>query len=267
MENKTSDRTSNKQPGNQSYLLPLNNAEIYCERRSIGEPLVLLHGFSGAGTNWGLIFQEPPDGYELIVVDLRGHGHSTNPGGVFTHRQAAFDVYALLDKLEIDRFKAIGLSGGGNTLLHMATQQPARVEAMVIVSATPYFPDQVRVLMAQIGPENRTDVEWQQMRKWHIHGDEQIRALWMQANAFKDSYDDMNFTPPLLATITARTLIVHGDKDPCYQNRLITEMSDAIPNSNLWIVPNGGHGPVFGKLRDAFVETALDFLGGWAQSK
>jgi pimeloyl-ACP methyl ester carboxylesterase len=178
----------------------------------------------------------------------------------FTFRQSALDVFALLDRLGIERFKAIGLSLGAKTLLHMATRQPSRVEAMVLVSATPYFPEQARAIMREITLENRTDEEWQRMRQWHKHGDEQIRALWRQANAFKDSYEDMNFTPPYLSTIRARTLIVHGDRDPLYPVSLAMEMYAAIPRSYLWIIPNGGHGPIFGDLADRFVETALAFL-------
>ena len=99
-----------------------------------------------------------------------------------------------------------------------------------------------------------------------MHGDEQIRAIWMQANGFKDSYDDMNFTPPYLSTISARTLIVHGDRDPLYPVSLAVEMHSAIPRSYLWIVPNGGHGPIFaehvgnGETTQRFAETALTFL-------
>jgi pimeloyl-ACP methyl ester carboxylesterase len=136
---------------------------------------------------------------------------------------------------------------------------------MVLVSATPYFPEQARSIMSQVTPENRTDAEWEQMRQWHQHGEEQIQKLWRQVNAFKDSYDDMNFTPPYLSTITARTLIVHGDRDPLYPVNLAMEMYEAIPRSYLWVVPNGGHGPIFGEIADRFVETALAFLRGeWA---
>ena len=70
----------------------------------------------------------------------------------------------------------------------------------------------------------------------------------MQMNALKDSYDDMTFTPPYLSTITARTLIVHGDRDPLYPVNLAFEMYAAIPRSYLWVVPNGGHGPIFGDM-------------------
>lgn len=238
---------------------------MYYENRGEGEPLVLLHGGGGIGANWELIFREPPQGYRLIVPDLRGHGRSTNPSPDLTFRQVALDVFGLLDHLGIERFKAIGLSLGAKTLLHVATQQPDRVEAMVLVSATPYFPAPARAAMSQLTPETRSEAEWQQMRQWHRHGDEQIRKIWTQMNALKDSYEDLSFTPPHLATIAARTLIVHGDRDPLYPVELALEMYRAIPRSNLWVVPNGGHGPIFGALSGRFVETALSFLGGeWA---
>jgi pimeloyl-ACP methyl ester carboxylesterase len=72
----------------------------------------------------------------------------------------------------------------------------------------------------------------------------------------------MNFTPPLLSTITARTLIVHGDRDPFYPVSLPVEMYAAIPRSYLWVVPNGGHGPIFGEMTESFVKGVLAFLRG-----
>ncbi len=253
-----------KEPLPSGYTETINDIEMYYETRGEGEPLVLLHGGGGAGTNWGLVFAEPPEGCQLVIPDLRGHGRSTNPSTKLTFRQVALDVFALLDRLGIERFKAIGLSMGAKTLLHMGTQQPDRIEAMVMVSATPYFPQQARSIMGALTPENRSDAEWEQMRQWHRHGDEQIRKLWTQMNGLKDSYDDMTFTPPYLSTITARTLIVHGDRDPLYPVNLAFEMYSAIPHSYLWVVPNGGHGPIFGDMAGRFVETSLAFLrGAW----
>lgn len=239
----------------------VNGIEMYYEMHGQGEPLVLLHGFTGAGCNWQPFIGDLATAYQLIIPDLRGHGRSTNPSGAFTFRQSALDVFALLDHLGVRRCKAIGLSAGGKTLLHMATGQPERVEGMVMVSATPYFPEQARAIMGQMTPDNHSDQEWQLMRQWHHYGDAQIRALWMQGHAFKDSYNDMNFTPPYLSTITARTLIVHGDRDPLYPVGVALEMYQAIRRSYLWIIPNGGHGPIF-DIIGRFNETALAFLGG-----
>src|SRR5256714_15249970 len=129
---------------NTGQTIRVNGIEMYYEVRGEGEPLVLLHGGGGVGANWRLIFKEPPAGVQLIVPDLRGHGGSTNPTGEFTLRQLALDVFALLDHMGVGRFKAIGMSMGAKSLLHMATQQPARVEAVVLVSAAPDFPEQAR---------------------------------------------------------------------------------------------------------------------------
>src|SRR5213076_2398379 len=92
--------------------ISINGMEMYYEIRGAGEPLVLLHGGSGAGVNWSLIFKDAPAVYRLVVHDLRGHGRSTNPSSAFTFRQSALDVSAMLDHLGIEQFKAIGMSLG-----------------------------------------------------------------------------------------------------------------------------------------------------------
>ena len=248
------------EPGENSGTFAVNGVDLCVDIKGDGEPLVLLHGGGGASQNWSLIFDAPPPGFCTIAPDLRGHGRSTNPSGAFSIRQCALDVLALLDGLDVDRFKAIGVSLGAKTLLHVATMQPARVEAMVIASATPYFPPQARSAMAQLTVESRTPQEWSQMRAWHVHGDAQIEAVWRAMRGLKDSYTDMNFTPPLLSTISARTLVVHGDRDPLYPVELAVEMYRAIPRASLWIVPGGGHGPIFGAQSAPFRSAALAFL-------
>jgi pimeloyl-ACP methyl ester carboxylesterase len=242
-------------------IIDVNGFQMHYEDRGSGEPLLLLHGGTGIGADWNLVFTAgDPAGVRVIVPDLRGHGRSTNPSGAFTFRQAAADVFALLDHLGLQRVNAVGLSMGAKTLLHMATQQPQRIDAMVLVSATPYFPAPARAAMAQLTVDAFADADWASQRQRHVHGDEQIRMLFAQMRALKDSHDDMAFTPPLLATITARTLIVHGDRDPLYPVELAMEMYRSIPASALWVVPNGGHGPIFGALAAPFVAAATAFL-------
>lgn len=242
----------------------IHGIELFHELRGSGAPLLLLHGFTGAGGDWRHVFDLDAlaTEFRLIIPDLRGHGRSTNPSGAFTHRQCALDVLALLDSLGVEQVRAVGLSLGGNTLLHLATMRPALVQRMVTVSATPYFPLQARQLMAGMTAETRTAAEWAEQRARHAHGDEQLRALWRIARGFGDSYDDMNFTGPLLSTIRARTLIVNGDRDPLYPAELSFELFRWIPEARLWIVPGAGHGPIFGEHREAFARTALAFLRG-----
>ena len=97
----------------------------------------------------------------------------------------------------------------------------------------------------------------------HKHGDAQIVALQHEFCGFKDSYDDMNFTPPFLSTITAHTLIVQGDHDRYFPPRIALEMYTAIPHAFLWIVPNGTHLPLLSPtVQPEFLRTTLEFLRG-----
>lgn len=247
----------------EGHTASINGMEMYYEISGSGPPLVLLHGFGGSGQHWSPFRDVYTKEYRVIVPDLRGHGRSTNPTNQFTHRQCALDVYALLDSLGIRQFKAMGISTGGMTLIHMATQQPSRVQAMVLIGATIYFPEQAREIMRRSTPESMTPQEREEMQQIHKHGDEQIRALRNEFHAFKDSYDDMNFTPPYLATIMARTLIIQGDRDQFFPVEIPVEMYRSIPHSYLWIVPHGGHVPI-DEHANEFTRTTLEFLrGGW----
>jgi pimeloyl-ACP methyl ester carboxylesterase len=242
--------------------ISVDGADLHYELRGDGEPLLLLHGFTGAGGDWKYLFDldELSRRYRLIMPDARGHGRSTNPSGLFTHRQCARDVLALCDHLGVARCKAVGLSLGGNTLLHVATRDADRLAAMVLIGAPSYFPAQARAIMRAFTPETRGDADWAMMRERHVHGDEQIRALWRTAVGFADSHDDMTFTPPHLATIRARTLIVTGDRDPLYPLEIFVEQYRAIAGAALQVLPGAGHDAVFGAARTDFVRAALAFL-------
>lgn len=243
----------------------LNGFDMYYEVRGEGEPLLLLHGGMGIGSDWRHVFQSDPEGYRVLVPDLRGHGRSTSPASTFTFRQCASDVVALLDHLGIARAKAIGMSLGAKTLLHVATQQPGRIDAMVLVSATPYFPQPLRDAAARFTRDafaQLSAAERDALRVRHVHGDEQLLALYDMTRSFATSYDDMAFTPEMLATIGARTLIVHGDRDPLYPVELAVELFRGIPQAALWVVPYGGHGPIFGAQAAPFATAALAHLAG-----
>jgi pimeloyl-ACP methyl ester carboxylesterase len=237
----------------------LNGVQLYFEVCGTGEPLMLLHGFSGSSQDWTASTTELGTQFQLIVPDLRGHGRSSILSKPFRHEDAAMDMFALLDHLRIGACKGVGVSGGGNVLLHMATKQPERVKAMALVSASSYYPAQARSIMSQYG-ESLPEQQWEILRRRHPGGDAQIKVLLASTKEFANTYDDMNFTPPYLSTIQARTLIVQGDRDPLYPVEISVEMARAIRQSSLWVLPNAGHGPVIGDRWPEFLKTAAAFL-------
>jgi pimeloyl-ACP methyl ester carboxylesterase len=240
----------------------VNGIRMYYETHGEGEPLILLHGFFGSGTTWESYVDELAKHFRLIIPDLRGHGRSTNPAKEFTHRQAALDVYALLDELKIEKFKAMGISSGGNILLHMATQQPERADAIVLIFAMSYHSDEARENIRQWTMEEVPDKRKRDLRERHKGGSDQIHALIAQFYKIAERYDDMNFTPPYLATINARTFIVHAERDKYIPISVPVEMYRNIPTSYLWVVPNGKHAVPEGKFKTTLIEKSMEFLNG-----
>ena len=82
------------------------------------------------------------------------------------------------------------------------------------------------------------------MRAMHVHGDEQIAALWRLPRRFAEDPVDLAFTPERLRSIRARTLIVAGDRDPLYpvESRPSSCCGASLPH-RLWIVPGGRSRP------------------------
>src|SRR5206468_3726483 len=70
--------------------LSVNGIDLAYEVRGDGPPLLMLHGFTGSGGDWVHLFDVDALArrWRLIMPDARGHGRSTNPSGVITHRQA-----------------------------------------------------------------------------------------------------------------------------------------------------------------------------------
>ncbi|HLK89394.1 MAG TPA: alpha/beta fold hydrolase [Polyangia bacterium] len=244
--------------------IAINGIDLAYELRGDGPPLLMLHGFFGSSGDWVHLFdvEALARRFRLILPDARGHGRSTNPTGELTHRRAADDIRGLLDHLRLDRVRAVGLSFGGNILLHLATAAATRdrLQAMVTIGSPSHFPAPARAIMASVTVESRTDDDWREMRARHVHGDEQIRALWRTARGFSTDTEDLAFTPAQLGSIRARTLIVTGDRDPLYPLEIFVDQYRAIPGAALYVIPEGGHDAVFRAARPDFVRTALAFL-------
>ena len=246
-----------------SDTVRVNGIAMHYRVAGAGEPLLLLHGFGGCGDDWNPFTDELAKHYRLIIPDLPTHGATAGRDGKFSHGQAAADIFALLDSLGIERVRAMGISSGGMTLLHMATRLPERVEAMVLIGTTSHFPEPARVIFRDVAANGLKIPEVvEHFRRCATRGDAQMRELVELFGSFKDSHDDMDFNARRLAAVQARTLIIHGDRDEFFPVDIPVGMYQGIPESALWIVPNGDHVPIYGRRARQFLDVALNFLGG-----
>ena len=62
----------------------------------------------------------------------------------------------------------------------------------------------------------------------------------------------------IILAITARTLVVHGDRDNFFPVEIAVSIYSSIPDAALWIIPNGDHVPIYDSLVP-LTSTALRF--------
>ncbi len=115
-------------------------AHYHIEVRGSGdETLLLLHGFTGSGTNWAAQVSFFADYFRVVTIDLLGHGATnapTDPARYAIDRQAA-DILGILDSLEVERAHLLGYSMGGRLALYTALAYPQRIERLILESASP----------------------------------------------------------------------------------------------------------------------------------
>jgi pimeloyl-ACP methyl ester carboxylesterase len=96
-----------------------------------GEPVVLIHGWlSSAGVNWALPGTSAllAKDYQVIALDVRGHGLSDKPTKVEAYGpELVEDVVRLLDQLKIKKAHIVGYSMGGIIAGNFMAKHPDRV--------------------------------------------------------------------------------------------------------------------------------------------
>ncbi|MGA3353175.1 MAG: alpha/beta fold hydrolase [Acidimicrobiales bacterium] len=110
---------------------------LHAEHRGHGPRVVLVHGFTQSGASWAPIAGELEKSFEVVAVDLPGHGLSPVP-------EATSDLHLAARALgEAGGEGAyVGYSLGGRCCLHLAIDAPELVERLVVVGANPGIADE-----------------------------------------------------------------------------------------------------------------------------
>src|SRR5262249_51534683 len=111
-----------------------------------GEPVVLLHGWMSDSSMWGRLDTSPAaKEYQLIAVDLRGHGKSDKPHEADKYGpEMAADVVRLLDHLKIEKAHLIGYSSGAYIAGHVAATHPTRVRSVAYCGQAPILKEDTK---------------------------------------------------------------------------------------------------------------------------
>jgi len=205
----------------------------------------MIHGLTETWRVWEPFIKPLSAHYQLIIPDIRGHGETNNPADVLSPRMVATDLLELLDALQIEELRVVGYSFGAHTALRMAASQPSRIISMItIAGAHRLIGSSESVHQSMVDTD--IELEWYLdiARAWHPDGEEQLQRVWRQgiAGALEA---DFQMTDEEIQSISAKTLIIQGDRDDFFPISVPLSLDENISNTELWIIPNTYHTAMF----------------------
>ena len=113
--------------------------ELWGQKRPL---LILLHGFTGSSQNWNPILPSLTPHFQILALDILGHGRSASPSDLPRYQMAniAADIVALLNLLDQQTDQPahlLGYSMGGRLAIYLAVHYPKRFSSLILESASP----------------------------------------------------------------------------------------------------------------------------------
>ncbi len=122
--------------------------ETYQQPRH-NEWLLLVHGAGGSTRTWKRQIEELGAQYNLLLVDLPGHGRNKDRDlnmPVYSFEAIAGKVWEVVDSLQIDSIHLVGISLGTILCLQMRLLKPKRVSSLILPGAIVRLNTKLRIL-------------------------------------------------------------------------------------------------------------------------
>lgn len=249
-------------------------------------PLLLVHGFTGARTDFADHLSALADaGWWAVAPDLRGHGESVKPAGeeAYSLDHFAADVWALVDALGWDRLVLLGHSMGGMVAQVAAVRRPAALDGLVLMDTT-HGPIDLDAELAALGAQIVRDGGMAAVKEvLDAMGDEgplttpaHLRLLAERPGYREDGARKFLECAPAmyaamlsqllaqehrldaLAVLDLPTLVIVGEQDTPFLAPS-EDIAAAMPAAELVVVPEAGHAPQF-EHPEAWRAAVLGFL-------
>jgi 3-oxoadipate enol-lactonase len=233
----------------------------YTEQGQGSTPLVLLHGYPLSSVIWQEQANSLSNEYRVITPDLRGHGQSPTPEGIYDMELMARDVFALLDTLGIQKAAIMGHSMGGYITLAAYHIAPERFLALGLIDsqagADSEEARQGRYNTAEkVFMDGSSVVANAMLPKLFVPGFatdesvyEQVKAIILNTKAAGiigtlKGMAARSDSGPLLPNVDIPVLLITGDKDQIIPPSRAEAMASAIAGATLATIENAGHMPM-----------------------
>lgn len=246
--------------------LTVNGCHYTVDVQGSGSPLVLLHGFTGSLMNWQVIARGLSRSYQVITLDLLGHGTSDAPldPDRYAMPHAAADLAELFQALTADPLNLMGYSMGGRLALYIARHYPALVHTLILESASPGLADAAARQERRRSDEHLAQrIEQDGVRAFvdywegiplfasqrHLPAVQRQRLrdqrLQNRPHGLANSLRGMGTGQqpslwPELALIAQPTLLLAGQGDEKF-TRIARQMAGRLPHATVQIIAGAGH--------------------------
>ncbi|XP_052819074.1 valacyclovir hydrolase-like isoform X1 [Mya arenaria] len=232
-----------------SHKMEVNRVRLHFEMTGDGDHyVILLPGALGSTrTDFSHQLQNfNKTDFTLIAIDPRGYGQSIPPNRdwplEFLQRDAD-DAFELIKKLGVEKVSILGWSDGGISGMIAAARYPQMVNKLVVWGSNAYITKKDMDVYNGI----KDISNWsEKMRSpfLALYGEKYFREQWQNwVDAFQNYYDSRNGDICIqeVEKIKAKTLIVHGLKDPLVPLEHPDFLHQTIKGSRLYIMPEGKH--------------------------
>jgi len=108
--------------------------KIAYRRAGSGPTVLLIHGVGGDAGNWDSIAERLREHFDVIAMDLRGHGGSDLITGPLDVHDLARDAVQVLDECGVAKCAVVGMSLGGAVAQALTLDRPERVDRLAVIA-------------------------------------------------------------------------------------------------------------------------------------
>lgn len=247
-----------------------------------GPPLFLIHGIGAARDTWRFAIPVLTERFTVVSCDLRGHGASPMPEGPFGLDELVADVERVRARTGINKAHFVGHSLGGMIGPAYARAYPDRVLSLGLLSTAAFRTEddskKVWAVVQAMEAKGVPDVLQTLIDRWYTedfianHRDIVDRRLKQvidtPAEIFLNVFRIYAGTEmaPWLHEVTAPSLILTGENDGGCNPRLNRQIDDAMPNSELVILPDLKHSILL-EAGEEVARQLISFLDRCSQRK
>lgn len=218
---------------------------------------MLVHAVGMDLTLWGPQIEALRHGYDVVALDLPGHGLSATLDGPLSFTRFAAAVAQLIERLAAGPVHVVGISFGGMVAQTVALEYPALVRSLALIGTACTFPEDGRAALRERAQFVRTEgiaaVAPLSLARWFTPEfsarrpdvlDRVKKILYRQEAAFHAAIWDVISaldTQSRLATCALPALLIVGEEDTSTPLAAAHLLAEVLRTDNVRVVPNASH--------------------------